>query len=576
MLKKLIPYIKPYRLSAIICPLLVLGEVIIDILMPSMMSSVVDIGIRNRNLDYIYRTGTLMILLALVALACGTFGNRLAAISSQGFGYQARQALFEKIQDFSFANLDRFSVPSLVTRLTNDVNNLQQSVMMGLRMLIRAPFMMILALAMVLTINSRLSAVFLIAIPLLAFSLYFILSSAHPRFHALQKKIDELNTSVQENLTGIRVIKSFVRADHEKSRFKLANDSPMKTAIRAVSLVILNGPIMQLIMYACIISILWFGGNMVIGGTLLTGQLISFITYVTQILISLNMLSMLFLMFTRAKASGERILEVLDTEIDIVGKENGIREVSGSSIEFRNVSFKYPGNTASYSLDKINFSIGSGEIVGIIGATGSGKSTLVQLLPRLYDATEGSVLLGGTDVKDYDLGALRSAVSMVLQKNTLFTGTIRENLLWGNENATDEEIQDACEMAQARGFISQMPSGLDTLLGQGGATLSGGQKQRLCIARALLKHPKVLILDDSTSAVDMATDARIRHALKTRLNGITVIIVAQRIASIEHADRIIVMDNGHVDGIGTPGQMLDSNSIYKDIYTTQLEGSLTA
>ena len=567
MLKKLIPYIKPYRLSAIICPLLVLGEVIIDILMPSMMSSVVDIGIRNRNLDYIYRTGTLMILLALVALACGTFGNRLAAISSQGFGYQARQALFEKIQNFSFANLDRFSVPSLVTRLTNDVNNLQQSVMMGLRMLIRAPFMMILALAMVLTINSRLSAVFLIAIPLLAFSLYFILSSAHPRFHALQKKIDELNTSVQENLTGIRVIKSFVRADHEKSRFKLANDSLMKTAIRAVSLVILNGPIMQLIMYACIISILWFGGNMVIGGSLLTGQLISFITYVTQILISLNMLSMLFLMFTRAKASGERILEVLDTEIDIVGKENGIREVSGSSIEFRNVSFKYPGNTASYSLDKINFSIGSGEIVGIIGATGSGKSTLVQLLPRLYDATEGSVLLGGTDVKDYDLGALRSAVSMVLQKNTLFTGTIRENLLWGNENATDEEIQDACEMAQARGFISQMPSGLDTLLGQGGATLSGGQKQRLCIARALLKHPKVLILDDSTSAVDMATDARIRHALKTRLNGITVIIVAQRIASIEHADRIIVMDNGHVDGIGTPGQMLD---------TTQLEGSLTA
>ncbi|HEX2946806.1 MAG TPA: ABC transporter ATP-binding protein [Clostridia bacterium] len=576
MLKKLIPYIKPYRLPAVICPLLVLGEVIIDILMPSMMSSVVDIGIRNNNMDYIYRTGTLMIVLALIALGCGAFGNRLAAISSQGFGYQVRQALFEKIQDFSFANLDRFSVPSLVTRLTNDVNNLQQSVMMGLRMLIRAPFMMILALVMVLTINSRLSAVFLIAIPLLAFSLYFILSSAHPRFRALQKKIDELNTSVQENLTGIRVIKSFVRAGHEKSRFKLANDSLMKAAIHAVSLVILNGPIMQLIMYACIISILWFGGNMVIGGSLLTGQLISFITYVTQILISLNMLSMLFLMFTRAKASGERILEVLDTEIDIVGKENGIREVADGSIEFRNVSFKYPGNTASYSLDKINLSIGAGEIIGIIGATGSGKSTLVQLLPRLYDATEGSVLLGGADVKDYDLGALRSAVSMVLQKNTLFTGTIRENLLWGNENATDEEIQDACEMAQAWGFISQMPSALDTLLGQGGATLSGGQKQRLCIARALLKHPKVLILDDSTSAVDMATDARIRHAFKTRLNGITVIIVAQRIASVEHADRILVMDNGHMEGIGTPGQMLESNSIYKDIYMTQLEGSLTA
>lgn len=576
MLKKLIPYIKQYRLTTIICPFLVLAEVIVDIMMPSLMSSIVDIGIKTSNLNYICKTGTLMIILALIALGCGALSNRLAAIASQGFGYQVRQGLFEKIQDFSFANIDRFNTPSLITRLTNDVNNLQQSVMMGLRMLVRAPFMMILALFMVLSINNRLSMIFLIAIPLLAFSLYFILSNAHPRFRILQKKIDLLNTSVQENLIGIRVIKSFVRAGHEKNRFKDANDALMKSAIHAVSLVILNGPIMQLIMNACIISILWFGGNMVSGGTLLTGQLISFITYVTQILMSLMMLSMLFLMLTRAKASAERILEVLDTDIDIVSKENGITEVADGSIEYRDASFRYPGNSTVNDLDKINFRIKSGEIIGIIGATGSGKSTLVQLLPRLYDTTEGSVMLGGRDVKDYDLGALRNAVSMVLQKNTLFTGAIRENLFWGNENATEDEIRDACEAAQAWGFISKMPSGLDTLLGQGGVNLSGGQKQRLCIARALLKHPRILILDDSTSAVDMATDAKIRHAFKTRLKGITVIIIAQRIASIEHADRIIVMDNGHIDGIGTHEQMLESNNIYKDIYTIQQEGSLTA
>ncbi|RCX21008.1 ATP-binding cassette subfamily B protein [Anaerobacterium chartisolvens] len=576
MLKKFIPYIKPYRLAAIIGPLLVFAEVVIDILMPLMMASIVDIGIKTSNMEYIYRHGTIMIVLALIALGCGAFSNRLAAIASQGFGYQVRQGLFDKIQDFSFANLDRFSVPSLITRLTNDVNNLQQSVMMGLRMLVRAPFMMILALIMVLSINRRLSMIFLVAIPLLAFSLYFILTSAHPRFRVLQSKIDRMNTSVQETLIGIRVIKSFVRADHEKGRFKESNDSLMKSAVHAVSLVVLNGPIMQLIMYACIVSILWFGGNMVIGGRLLTGQLISFITYVTQILMSLNMLSMLFLMFTRAKASADRILEVFDTDIDIVGKKNGITEAADGSIEYRNVSFRYPGNSMVDDLNQINFRIGSGEIIGIIGSTGSGKSTLVQLLPRLYDATEGEVLLGGRDVKDYDLEALRNAVSMVLQKNTLFTGTIRENLLWGDENATEEEIREACEAVQAWEFISQLPEGLDTVLGQGGVNLSGGQKQRLCIARALLKRPKVLILDDSTSAVDMATDAKIRHAFKTGLKGTTTIIIAQRISSIEHADRIIVMDNGFMDGIGTHEQMLESNSIYREIYTTQLEGSLTA
>lgn len=576
MLKKFISYLKPYRLAAIAGPLLVLAEVVIDILMPTMMSSIVDVGIKSSNMDFICRAGTLMIVLALIALGCGAFSNRLAAVASQGFGYQVRQGLFDKIQDFSFANLDRFSVPSLITRLTNDVSNLQQSVMMALRMLVRAPFMMILSIVMVLSINSRLSMIFLVAIPLLSLSLYFILTSAHPRFRKLQNKIDRLNTLVQEDLVGIRVIKSFVRADHEKARFQEANDSLMKSAIHAVSLVVLNGPIMQLIMYGCIISILWFGGNMVSGGNLLTGQLISFIVYVTQILISLNMLSMLFLMFTRAKASADRIMEVFDTDIDIVGKENGITEVIEGSIEFRGVCFRYPGNSAVNDLDMISFHISPGEIVGIIGATGSGKSTLVQLLPRLYDATEGSVMLGGCDVKEYDLSVLRDAVSMVLQKNTLFSGTIRENLLWGNENASEEEIRSACEAAQSWEFIARMPAGLDTVLGQGGINLSGGQKQRLCIARALLKHPKVLVLDDSTSAVDMATDAKIRHEFKTRLRGITTIIIAQRISSIEHADKIIIMDNGRIAGIGTHKEMLESNSIYRDIYTIQLEGSLTA
>jgi ATP-binding cassette subfamily B protein len=574
MLKKLLPCIKPYRLAAILTPILVLLEVVADVLMPLLMSSIIDVGIKTSNLQYIYKTGGLMVLLALMALVCGASGARLGAVASQGFGFEVRQKLFGRIQDFSFANLDKFSVPSLITRLTSDVNNLQQAVMMGLRMLVRAPFMMTLALIMVLTINRQLAAIFLIAIPLLGLCLYIIMTNAHPRFRALQKKLDQFNTSVQENLISIRVIKSFVRADHEKARFKEANDSLMKSAIHAVSLVILNGPLMQLIMYGCIISILWFGGKMVIGGTLLTGQLISFITYVNQILISLMMLSMLFLMLTRAKASLERVIEVLDADIDIAEKKDAVNEVADGSVEFRNVFFRYPGNNGTYDLNSINLKIKPGETIGILGPTGSGKSTLVQLLPRLYDVTQGSILVGNRDVRDYKLGAVRNAVGMVLQKNTLFTGTIRENLLWGNENAAEKDLKEACEAAQAWNFIQQQPQGLDTLLGQGGVNLSGGQKQRLCIARALLKHPKILILDDSTSAVDMSTDAKIRQAFKTRLEGITTIIIAQRIASIEHADRVIVMNDGCIDGIGTNEEMLEQNAIYREIHSIQLEGSL--
>jgi ATP-binding cassette subfamily B protein len=574
MLRKFVPYFEKYKLAAILGPVMVIFEVVADIIMPLLMSKIVDIGIRNGDIPYINRTGVWMIALALAALACGVCSTRLAAVASLGAGAELRSGLFSKIQSFSFADMDKFSVPSLITRLTNDINNLQQSTMMGLRMLVRTPLMIVLALIMALTINGSLALVFVVAIPVLTFGLILIMSKVHPRFMALQKRFDGLNTSIQENLISIKVVKSFVRTDYEKTKFKAANDGLMKAAIHAIKLVILNMPLMQLMMYACIIAILYFGGYMVTVGSLMTGQLISFITYVSQILMSLMMLSMLFIMFTRAKASGERVLEILETEPTIADPAAPLPGPADGSIEFSDVSFRYSEDLLSDTLSHISLTIKAGETVGIIGSTGSGKSSLVQLIPRLYDVTGGAVLVGGQDVRRYRLEALRDTVAMVLQKNTLFSGTVRDNLRWGNPLATDDELREACRAAEAWSFISAMPEGLDSYLEQGGGNLSGGQKQRLCIARALLKKPKILILDDSTSAVDMATDARIQETFKTKLTGVTTLIIAQRVRSIAYADRIIVLDNGTVNAVGTHEELLKNNEIYRDVYDAQQEGAI--
>ena len=577
MIKKLAKYMRRYWLPAILCPLVVVVEVIIDVLMPSLMATIVDTGISNRDTDFIIRTGLTMIGLALFALVIGISSSWLGATAAMGFGSEVRRGLFEKVQSFSFARLDKFGVPSLITRLTNDVNNMQNITMMGLRMLFRAPFMLVLALIMAFRINSQLALVFLAAIPILAVGLVLIMRTAFPRFRALQKKLDALNTTVQENLISIRVVKAFVRAAYEKTRFRASNDDLMKAALHAIQLVIVNMPMMQLIMYACIIAILWFGGGMIQAGSLKTGQLISFITYVNQIMMSLMMLSMVFMMSIRAKASGERILEVLETDPGMSEPDAATLAASGDkvadgSIVFSNVDFRYPTGSEEDTLHNINFEIRSGETIGIIGATGSAKTTLVSLIPRLYDVTAGQVIVGGHDVREYSLKTLRESVAVVLQNNTLFTGTIRDNLHWGKADANDEELMVACRIAQAAEFIEKLPDGLDTMLGQGGVNLSGGQKQRLCIARALLKKPRILILDDSTSAVDTATDGRLRKGFAENLGGVTVIIIAQRINSVQHADRIIVLDDGRINGIGTPAEMMKTNEIYQDVYISQQEG----
>lgn len=584
MIKKLLPFMRRYWLPALLCPTVVVLEVIIDVLMPRLMAQIVDIGIVNQNVEFIARTGLVMIGLAVVALGIGIASSWLGAKASMGFGSEIRRTLFEKVQSFSFARLDKFGVPSLITRLTNDVNNLQNLSMMGLRMAFRAPFMLILALIMAFSINSQLALVFMAAIPVLSTGLVLIMSRAFPRFRAMQKKLDAMNTTVQENLISIRVVKAFVRAAYEKTRFREANSNLMKAALHAIQLVIINMPMMQLILYACIIAILWFGGGMVNTGSLKTGELISFISYVNQIMMSLMMLSMIFMMSTRAKASGERIIEVLETDpgMDEPDPASLAEQdvVADGSVEFRQVSFRYAredqseqsDSSGEYTLNDISLNIRSGETLGIIGATGSAKTTLIALIPRLYDAIEGQVLVGGRNVRDYSLRTLRDSVAVVLQNNTLFTGTIRENLHWGKADADDAELMAACRIAQAAEFIERMPGGLDTLLGQGGVNLSGGQKQRLCIARALLKKPKILILDDSTSAVDTATDARLRKGFAENLKGVTVIIIAQRINSVQHADRILVLDDGRINGIGTHHDLMDNNEIYRDVYISQQEG----
>ena len=572
MLKTLLPYMKKYKWSTIFAPLSIIAEVLLEITIPVLMSRIVDNGIPNKDLAYIVKIGLLMVIMAIAGMCAGALSSRLAAKASMGFASELRSGLFKSVQRFSFSNVDRFSSASLVTRLTTDVTNAQNAFQMCIRMLVRAPVMLVGATIMAFSINSSLVSVFLITIPILAATLFIITKMAHPRFIAMLKKYDGLNSTVQENLISIRVVKSFVRSAYEKDKFKNANDGLMNASLRAEKVVIFNMPIMQLSVYACIIAILWFGGNMIAAGNMETGELISFISYVTQILMSLMTICMVFTNIVISRASLSRIIEVLNEQPDIKDSAKEDIPVNDGSIEFKNVTFSYYSTAEEVNLKNINVKIHSGETIGIIGGTGSAKSTLVQLIPRLYDADEGEVLVGGRNVRDYKLKTLRSSVAMVLQKNVLFSGTIKDNLRWGNAQATDEEIEAACKAACAHDFITSFPNGYETELGQGGVNVSGGQKQRLCIARALLCKPKILILDDSTSAVDTATDARIRDALKTALKGATKLIIAQRITSVCEADRIIVMDDGRISDIGTHEELLKRNEIYREVYTSQQKG----
>ncbi len=574
MIKKLTPFLRKYLIYAILTPLAIAAEVLLEIRIPLLMSQIVDQGIASGNINFVLSKGLTMVIMALIALFFGAMAAFFSARASMGLGSEIRQGLFNKVQEFSFSNIDKFSTPSLVTRLTTDVNNTQTAFMMIIRILVRAPFMLVSATIMAFSINSSLVSIFLIAIPILAFALYWIAATAFPRFTAMLKKYDKLNASVQENLISMRVVKAFVRSDYEKSKFKTSNDNLMNASLRAEKIIILNMPLMQITIYSCIVAILWFGGNKVISGSMQTGELISFITYVTQILISLIMISMVLINVVLSKASVTRIVEVLDEKIDITDeKAERDLEVADGAVEFKDVSFKYKEDADKFILENINLSIKSGETIGIIGGTGSAKSTLVQLIPRLYDATEGHILVGGHDVRDYPIKTLRDSVSMVLQKNILFSGTIKENLKWGNENATDEEIIEACKAAEAHDFITSFPDGYETDLGQGGVNVSGGQKQRLTIARALLKNPKILILDDSTSAVDTATEANIRQSFQRSLKDVTKIIIAQRITSISEADKIIVLDEGKINGVGTHEELLKSNEIYQEVYNSQQKGA---
>jgi ATP-binding cassette subfamily B protein len=576
MIKKLLSYVGDYKKYAILTPAMIVGEVVMEVLIPLVMASIIDKGILGKGgMKYTLILGSLMIMMSLISLCFGAFAGTYAARAGMGFAKNLRNDLFSRVQDFSFANVDKFSTGSLVTRLTTDVTNTQNAFMMLLRMGFRAPFMLIGATLMAVLTNSRLSLVFLVAIPVLGIALFLIISNAHPRFQKMLKQYDKLNTTVQENLIGIRVVKAFVREDHENQKFRDSADAVRKAQFFAEKLVILTAPVMQFSMYGCILAILWFGGNMVIGKTLEIGQLASFISYIAQILISLMMLSMMFIMLTLSRASITRISEVLDEVADIRDPStsgNTALDLKDGSIEFKNISFSYAKDKDNLTLTDVNLRIESGETIGIIGGTGSAKTTLVQLIPRLYDVDEGELLVGGHNVKDYQLEILRNNVAMVLQKNVLFSGSIRDNLKWGNENASEADMIEACKAAQAHDFIMSFPGGYDTQLGQGGVNVSGGQKQRLCIARALLKKPKIIVLDDSTSAVDTATDSKIRAAFKEKLAGTTTIIIAQRITSVREADKIIVLDDGKINGFGNHKELLKTNQIYREVYQSQQKG----
>lgn len=566
---------RKYRLFTILSPFAMVGEVLMETTIPLVMARIVDVGVGGRNVRAVAMYGALMVSMALFSLACGVGCGRLSSLAAFGFSRNLRRMLFGKVQSFSFRNIDKFGTGALVTRLTTDVTNVQNIYQGLIRTAVRAPLMLVFGTVMACVVNLRLACIFFAVIPVLAVILSVIASAAYPRFRVLFGKYDRLNTIVQENLIAMRVVKSFVRGDFEREKFDSVAVSLRDAQVRAEKIVILNVPVMQIVIYSCIVSALWFGGNMVVSGSMTTGGLISFLSYITQILMSLMMLSMMFVQFILSRASVSRICEVLD-EVPAVMENGGASEAAraagGLSVEFDDVSFSYSEGAGKEVLSGISVSIPAGATVGIIGGTGSSKSTLVQLIPRLYDVSSGSVRVGGIDVRDWRLGSLRKNVAVVLQKSVLFSGTIAENMRWGNEDATDSEIEEACAASDAHSFVSALPDGYGTVIGQGGVNLSGGQRQRLCIARALLKKPAVLILDDSTSAVDTATDLRIRGALRSVLPGATKIIIAQRIASVADSDFIVVMDGGRVCGIGTHEELLAGCAIYREVYESQMSG----
>ena len=574
MIKRLSQCIREYKKDAILSPLYVLVESLLDVAIPFVMAGLIDKGIEAGNMSMILRYGAILVGFALVALTFGALSGRSCARATAGFARNLRHDMFHHLQVYSFSNIDKFSSAGLVTRLTTDVSNVQNAFMMIIRTLIRCPAMLIFAMVMSFRIDHDISLIFLAVIPILGVGLYLIIKHVHPVFERVFKTYDRLNGVVQENLSGIRVVKNFVREDHEIEKFDTISGTIYKDFSLAERILALNSPLMQGCVYACMILVSWLGAKQIVIGNMSTGNLMSFFTYIMQILSSLMMLSMVFVMITMSRASAERIVEVLDEESDITNCDNPVYEVKDGSVEFTDVSFSYAKRPDKTVLDDIDLIIPSGQTVGIIGGTGSSKSSLVQLIPRLYDVTGGCVKVGGIDVRNYDLQTLRHNVAMVLQKNTLFSGTIKENLRWGNPDATDEELVHACRLAQADDFISTFPDGYDTYIEQGGTNVSGGQKQRLCIARAILRKPKILILDDSTSAVDTKTDALIRQAFREEIHNTTKIIIAQRISSVMDADQIVVMDNGRINACGTHEELLANNEIYREVYESQQKGGL--
>ena len=570
--KKLLRSVREYKKQSFLTPVLVAAEVFVEVLIPLLMAKIIDVGIMNGDMAYIIKMGALLVLLAVVALFFGAKAGQLAAVASSGYAKNLRHDIFYKIQDFSFGNIDHFSTPGLVTRLTTDITNVQMAYMFTIRLLARAPIMIVMSLIMTVTISPAIAFMMLITIPVLGGLLIFIAKKAHPHFIEVFDEYDELNNVVQENVNAARVVKAYVREDHEVEKFGKISGIVFRLFTKAEKIVAWNSPTMQFTMYIVVLAMVLIGGESIISGDMLTGELTSVIVYALQILTSLMMVSFVFVMIMIAEASTERINEVLDEVPEMEDKADAVTEVTNGDIEFEHVNFSYAGEGGNLSLKDVNLHIKSGQIVGIIGGTGSAKSTLVQLIPRLYDVTSGTVKVGGTDVRDYNLKALRDQVSVVLQKNVLFTGSIYENIRWGDETASDAEVERVCKLAQADGFIREFPNQYETMIVEGGNNVSGGQKQRLCIARALLKKPKILILDDSTSAVDTKTDALIRQAFREEIPDTTRIIIAQRVSSVEDADVIIVMDKGEISGIGTSEELLKTNAIYREVYESQMKG----